>query len=232
MILGIDEVGRGSLAGPVTMTGVLLPDTFPLLCNHFEAFTTHKDFTFIRDSKILKPALREQVESLCQLNKLKFLTISASPQLIDTYGIGVCLSHISAILCCSLGNSSTRIIIDGKIKLLETLDNNLLAKIYHQNQLPELKTSFKGHNIHRENKADDKYLSVAIASNIAKVHRDNYMTNLSQEFPEFSWQKNKGYGTLANRQAIYKNPKNPHLRQTFITNTKKKPLIKGVHKPI
>jgi ribonuclease HII len=221
MILGIDEVGRGSLAGPVTMTGALLPDTFPLLCSYFETFNTHLEFAFIRDSKILKPKLRESVEALCNQNKIKFLTISASPKLIDEYGIGVCLSHISAIIATILGKK-TRVIIDGQIKLLETLDNSLLTKIFQENNLPTISTSFANLDIHRENKADDKYLAVAIASNIAKVHRDKYMTKLSNEYPEFQWHQNKGYGTLKNRKAIFENPKNRHLRQTFIQNTIKK----------
>ncbi|NJK71688.1 MAG: hypothetical protein HC932_05635 [Thermales bacterium] len=61
-------------------------------------------------------------------------------------------------------------------------------------------------NIVRENKADDKYLSIALASNIAKVQRDRLMQRLDKEFPEYNWSTNKGYGTAMHRKRIRKKP--------------------------
>jgi ribonuclease HII len=69
----------------------------------------------------------------------------------------------------------------------------------------------------RENKADDKYLSIALASNIAKVKRDNLMVSLSTDFPHYGWDTNKGYGTLAHRNAIQKYPENQYFRKSFLS---------------
>lgn len=54
-------------------------------------------------------------------------------------------------------------------------------------------------------KGDGKYASIAAASILAKTYRDEIMNKLHQEFPEYGWKKNKGYGTLEHRKAIEQN---------------------------
>lgn len=152
--------------------------------------------------------------------------MSASNKLIDEYGIGVCLSHLVLFSLYQLQTNSKnlKIIVDGKIKILEDINPILSQKIINQNPVLDVKIdqfkSFVGCqklDIIRENFADDKYLAVALASNIAKVYRDKIMTDLSDQFPEFSWDKNKGYGTKIHRKAILNcNGYNNYLRQTFL----------------
>ncbi|MCC6819087.1 MAG: ribonuclease HII [Bacteroidia bacterium] len=64
-------------------------------------------------------------------------------------------------------------------------------------------------------KGDGKYKSIAAASILAKTHRDAYMEKLAKEFPEYQWERNKGYPTKAHRDAIKQFGSNLHHRQTF-----------------
>lgn len=64
-------------------------------------------------------------------------------------------------------------------------------------------------------KGDAKYKSIAAASILAKTHRDEYMKSLSDAFPQFKWNNNKGYPTKAHRAAIAKYGPSPHHRMSF-----------------
>ena len=62
---------------------------------------------------------------------------------------------------------------------------------------------------------DGKYLSIAAASVLAKTYRDDHMLELHKKFPAYSWNKHKGYGTLAHRKAIAEFGANDHHRKSF-----------------
>lgn len=64
-------------------------------------------------------------------------------------------------------------------------------------------------------KGDAKYQSIAAASILAKTYRDKYMETLAKDYPEYNWQKNKGYPTKAHREAIKQFGITPHHRLTF-----------------
>jgi ribonuclease HII len=138
--------------------------------------------------------------------------------------------------------SDLQIFLDGKINILKEINLELLEKLFLENQNPTLnqfdtffsliqKSQFpdnftilkanldwilKNLNIKAENFADDNYLSIAIASNLAKVFRDQKMTNLSQKYPDFQWEKNKGYGTKKHLEIIANNLDNPQLRKSYL----------------
>lgn len=63
---------------------------------------------------------------------------------------------------------------------------------------------------------DGKYLSIAAASILAKTYRDDYMLKLAEEFPQFRWEDNKGYGTTKHRESLLINGSCEHHRKTFI----------------
>ncbi len=67
-------------------------------------------------------------------------------------------------------------------------------------------------------KGDGKYMSIAAASVLAKTHRDEYMLQLHSKFPDYSWDKNKGYPTLSHKLAINKYGLTPHHRKSFNYN--------------
>lgn len=64
-------------------------------------------------------------------------------------------------------------------------------------------------------KGDGKYMSIAAASILAKTHRDEYMLQIHQEFPQYAWNSNKGYPSAAHREAIRKHGPTPYHRKTF-----------------
>ena len=101
-------------------------------------------------------------------------------------------------------------------KLLEQNTNYDFGIKNLENLTTEILKTSKIIQIDRENKADDKYLSIAAASNIAKVDRDRFMTETSKQFPEYEWQQNKGYGTKKHLDAILKYGNNDLLRQSFL----------------
>lgn len=64
-------------------------------------------------------------------------------------------------------------------------------------------------------KGDGKYASIAAASILAKTYRDEFMRGLHQEYPVYAWDRNKGYPTLAHRQAVLENGPSPYHRRSF-----------------
>ena len=64
-------------------------------------------------------------------------------------------------------------------------------------------------------KGDGKYMSIAAASILAKTHRDEYMLKIHEEFPQYAWNRNKGYPSAAHRAAIREHGTTPYHRMTF-----------------
>lgn len=247
-MIGIDEVGRGALCGAVYLGFCELDETYPILSYEYDKnntfWATNQGFAKIKDSKKLTALKRQKVVDLIKPNSIKCLTLFCSNQLIDQYGIGVCLSYLVAIGLSSwmqvsndviysdqtnLGQSefvqspldlspldlSELVIVDGQIKILVDYDTILLNRICLENNIKVPVISLLNYKIIRENRADDKYLSVALASNVAKVIRDSEMIKLDKLYPDFKWAQNKGYGTVVNRQAIKNNSSNPYIRKSF-----------------
>jgi len=68
-------------------------------------------------------------------------------------------------------------------------------------------------------KGDGKYLNIAAASVLAKTHRDEFMTTISADYPQYQWAKNKGYPTLEHRRAVAETGLSPFHRKTFSMNS-------------
>jgi ribonuclease HII len=245
-ITGIDEVGRGCIAGPICLASVTLYN-YPIFTTHFDQTNTqNKDLDFIRDSKKLSLSQRLAIRNYLISNNIIHYYLYSSAQDIDKYGIGLCLSTLLFIHIFltdqnlhSVKDSKptqSRIIADGKIKLDVKINQDLLNSIISQNidRYEQLKSISYDEMlkiqiqyiqvIERENFADDKYLSVAMASSLAKTHRDELMIKLDKEYTQYNWKQNKGYGTKENRGQISEYKKtdtqkildNPYLRQSFL----------------
>lgn len=238
-ILGIDEVGRGCLVGPVHLGGVMLLESFPLQTwqyDNTQDYSKFQNLNIVRDSKKLSAKKRELVNNTIQSYKFPNLVLSASNNQIDKYGIGVCISHLLALLIFKLlqkidNKDFCKILVDGQIKILTLFNTELIDKLNIENNLnvdisvlssyfAANNQEFTNFNITRENKADDKYLSVALASNLAKVTRDKLMVDFGQKYPDFDWQTNKGYGTAKHREVIRNNLENEYLRQSFLSKVR------------
>ena len=183
-IVGIDEAGRGPLAGPVAVGVVSIPSNF-----------NKRFFKSIKDSKKLSSEDRELWFALAtearQKGELDFRVSLVSERIIDKHGISYAL-RLGIKRCLSqLGTSEeSQIFLDGALKAPE--------KFIHQ------LTVIRG---------DEKIPVISLASIVAKVIRDKRMVKLSKKFPEFGFHIHKGYGTLMHRQAIKKfGPSEVHRR--------------------
>jgi ribonuclease HII len=185
-IVGIDEAGRGPLAGPVSIACVAI---------HSQA--VDEAFPIVRDSKKLSPKKREVwFEEIIRLQKegaLSYTVLLVDAQTIDTKGITHAIKKgIATVLGGVDVPVDTHILLDGGLKAPK--------EFIHQ------KTIIRG---------DEQELSIALASVVAKVTRDRYMVKLAEEYPEYGFEIHKGYGTKTHMEAILKRGLSPIHRRTF-----------------
>ena len=185
-VIGLDEVGRGPLAGPVISCGC-----------YFKNYTIQEDFyKLIGDSKKLSEKKRKV--------SFKFLQNLKKEGIID-YHLGIAnVEEIDTLNILGATKLSMKRVVD-KFDLKNAhliIDGNfsLNYKSYKENSII---------------KGDDKSLSIAAASIIAKVHRDRLMKKLSVRHQHFGWEKNAGYGTKLHIENIYRLGPTRHHRKTF-----------------
>lgn len=183
-IIGIDEVGRGPLAGPVTVAAVCIRNT-TIKDVRNPVSDIFEMFEGLNDSKKVTPKKREEIFCLIEQAKkdglLEFSVFSLGNKTIDRKGIvpatqlalDACLKELAS------DHESTHILLDGGLRADE--------RYTHQ------ETIIKG---------DTKEPLIMLASIIAKVTRDRYMCELALKYPNYGFQKHKGYGTKAHYEAI------------------------------
>lgn len=182
-IMGLDEVGRGCLAGPVVAAGVILP----------------KDFSVrgIRDSKTLTTSQRLHFDKIIKEEALFWIIREGSVQLIEQ--LNILWASIDTMRRCAEA--------DGAAPDYLLIDGNR----YTDSFIPY--SCVVG--------GDNKSVSIAAASIIAKVYRDNLMETLGTRYKEFNWQQNAGYPTAEHRKALVKNGYTVHHRRNFKLGTDK-----------
>lgn len=185
VIVGIDEVGRGALAGPVSVGIVALErcDTWPV---------------GLADSKLLSPKRRVVMNNILVGFGAARAVGHASPQEIDDIGIVAALRLAGNRALASIAASGVEvdaILLDGKHDWLTPPDNDLFAASADAatSPLPPVSMVIKGDNL---------CVSIAAGSVLAKVERDAVMTRLHHEHPQYGWAGNKGYGAEGHLAAI------------------------------
>lgn len=176
-IIGIDEVGRGPLAGPVTVCAVLMK----------YSLYEKRAWPGLTDSKKLSPKKRElwykTAKDLEKKGILRIAVVSETAKQIDDKGIAVrirsCIAKALTVLDC-----------DPKFSIV-LLDGGLKAPTFYNNQ----QTIIRG---------DQSKQIISMASVVAKVTRDAYMTRMSHTYPGYGWAENKGYGTKSHQKALKK----------------------------
>ncbi|MDG1990301.1 MAG: ribonuclease HII [Dehalococcoidia bacterium] len=166
LIAGIDEVGRGALAGPVVAGAVIFKD---------------RDYEWIdriNDSKLLKPDCRKELASLIK-DHCYWGIGSVSNHVIDQIGIELSIHLAMTQALTMIFKLPDLILVDGNVKLV--FDDILVKNII---------------------KGDQKSVSIAAASIIAKVHRDQYLEKLSKDMPQYNLESNVGYGTKYHIESI------------------------------
>ncbi|MDR2766489.1 MAG: ribonuclease HII [Holosporaceae bacterium] len=183
--VGLDEVGRGPLAGPVVAAAVWIDEE--------SALRLEASNLVVRDSKKMTAIQRKNVvDWVLEQPSLHYSIGQASVQEIDALNILRAALLAMARAYAALGLTKEYALVDG-------------------NRAPDLphalvKTVVKG---------DDKVLAISLASILAKAHRDAAMRLLAKEYPQYGWDTNVGYGTLAHVAAIRKYGVTPHHRRTF-----------------
>ena len=177
IIAGVDEVGRGSLIGPVYAAAVILNKSI--------------NKKLLKDSKSLTKTKREILSKYIKKNSIWAIG-KASVKEIEKINIlhASLLAMKRAIK--KLKKKPTLVLIDG-------------------NKLPEI-NNYKLKSII---KGDQKIPSISAASIIAKVTRDNMITNLGKKFKVYNWDQNYGYGTKEHLKAIKNLGITAHHRKTF-----------------
>ena len=178
-LCGIDEAGRGPLAGPLVMAGVILE-------NPVEGLMDSKKLTE-KKREALFPLVKESAR--CHI-------VSFSAAEVDALGISKCLH-----------------------KGLQSIQEHLPNAEY----LFDGNSTFGVDNITTMVKADDKVAEVSAASILAKVTRDREMVKMAKVYPEYGFEKHKGYGTKAHIEALVKYDRCAIHRKTF--------RVKGLDEP-
>lgn len=203
LLAGMDEVGRGALAGPVTV-GVVIIDT--------ECRSAPKG---VKDSKLLPPHVRERMVPRIERWATAFAVGHASPEEIDEIGIIAALRLAGVRALTSLGEAGwvpDLVILDGNHDWLTPPEGvGLFAFASEAPATPPVTTMIK---------ADLKCSSVAAASVLAKVSRDRIMVGLGDEHPEYGWGDNKGYSAPEHLEALrLHGPSDLHRRSWRLPGT-------------
>lgn len=177
LVAGVDEAGRGPLAGPVIAAAVILDDAQPI--------------AGLADSKVLTALRRERLHDEIR----------------------------AKALCCSLGQASVE-----EIDRLNILQATMLAmqRAVEGLRLKPAKVLVDGNRLPRLEVlseaivgGDAKVAAISAASIVAKVHRDRLCAELHAQFPEYGFDRHKGYGTAEHLEALRAHGASPAHRRSF-----------------
>jgi len=206
-IIGIDEVGRGPLAGPVVVCALAMPR---------ELRIRNKKLGKLRDSKKLTAKQREGWCKWIKANpRIFYAAARVYPRRIERFNISQAANIAATCACLRLFKKLVpepfeeqryTSYIAPKIKVL--LDGGLYLKLP-----PLLASRYSQKTIVR---GDEKFTCIKLASIIAKVTRDAFMNRLHKKFPQYGFASHKGYGTAAHFAAIKKHGPSPVHRKTFM----------------
>jgi ribonuclease HII len=188
IVAGADEVGRGALAGPVVASAVAFSPCSRVQNNKIK----------IADSKKLTALQREKADIWIRENALSFGIGQASVAEINKFGIVGATHKAFRRAVRNIQNEIGFLLVDAfYIPYVRGIAKSA------QRPIP---------------KGDNLSISIAAASIVAKVYRDNLMVNLSSHKRNklYSWHKNKGYGTRVHREAIVKHGPSQHHRSGFL----------------
>ena len=186
---GCDEAGRGPLAGSVFAAAVILDP---------QAIETIPEFAWLNDSKQLTEQQRVALRPIIEQHALTWAVVEVTPQEIDERNILQCSILGMQRALDQLAIQPQHILVDG----------NKWHPYVPEGQLLEIPAHTVVHG-------DATYMSIAAASVLAKTYRDDYMLRLHEEYPQYGWDKNKGYPTAAHYKALQQYGPTPYHRMSF-----------------
>lgn len=185
-VVGLDEVGRGCLAGPVVAAGVI--------------FKPGTEIPGIRDSKAIKENERIKLSDRIKTKALHWTIQQGS--ITEINKLNILWASLQTMQKCvdNLVPSPDYLLVDGNRFINSLIPYTCLVK------------------------GDDRSMSIAAASILAKVYRDELMKGLHNKFPEYGWATNVGYPTPTHKKALQKFGYTKHHRTSFNlgTNVKRK----------
>ncbi|MBI5421462.1 MAG: ribonuclease HII [Parcubacteria group bacterium] len=189
-VIGIDEVGRGSLAGPMVLVATILRKGDEKALRKIKG---------VNDSKQLSQKKREAIFKQVVELDIPYIVYKASPKEIDKYNI-----YWAGIRGCDA--LIKKYTIQGFDSFFVTCDGGLFV--------PKLEKEKQATFI----KGDSRVFAIALASVIAKCIRDALMVRFAKKYPHYGWEQNKGYGTKMHIKAIQGIGRTPSHRLTFLKN--------------
>lgn len=181
LLVGLDEVGRGPLAGPLAVGAVVLRQDFQI--------------QGLNDSKKLSASVREVLAEEIKASALAWAVGFIEAAEIDSFGITRCLKTAFSRVLQEIekaGHKPAIVLLDGNPLGFDERETNVI-------------------------KGDSKSASIAAASIIAKVARDKFMEEAARDFPQYGFEKSKGYGSAEHIAAIKAHGLCPLHRKTFCT---------------
>ncbi|MBI2025462.1 ribonuclease HII [Candidatus Kaiserbacteria bacterium] len=179
-MLGVDEAGRGPLAGPVAVGVVAVP----------EGFDVEREFPGVRDSKKLSGQKREKIfemlEKRAEHGEVRFTVEFESAETIDNEGIAIAVRRALwrgvNKLVQEIGHpmSNFHILLDGALRAPPEYSQETIIN------------------------GDELVPIISLASVAAKVTRDKLMVELAKKYPEYGFEKHKGYGTALHYEMLKK----------------------------
>lgn len=192
VVAGLDEVGRGSLAGPVVVGAVSLG-----------AWSAPP--RGLNDSKLLSAGQRERQCPEIANWALEWTVGSASASEVDEWGVRDALALASRRALRRFRVTPGLILVDGPLDLVRGTGREWVGADLDYSSIP-VQCVVGG---------DRLVPLISAASVVAKVVRDAAMERLGTVFPEFGWAQNRGYGTLAHREALRAHGSTPFHRHTW-----------------
>jgi ribonuclease HII len=185
-LCGLDEAGRGPLAGPLVAALVAFPVGFD-----YSAFFPRAE---LRDSKRLRAGQREELLHYIHEYALVVATEIITVDDINARDIG--WANRCAFERLIMRVEAMQYMVDGNLKLQNLGSRTRLVKCVKD--------------------ADETIQAVAAASVVAKVTRDRLMRQLHEQYPVYGWDRNAGYGTRAHLDALHTHGISPHHRRQFV----------------
>lgn len=186
---GCDEAGRGCLAGSVFAAAVILDP---------QKVQKIPEFEWLNDSKQITETQRMILRPVIEKEAVAWAVVEVSAQEIDQRNILQCSILGMQRALDKLTIRPQHILVDG----------NKWHPYVPEGEILEVPAQTVVHG-------DATYMSIAAASVLAKTYRDEYMTHLHQQYPQYGWAKNKGYPTAEHYAALHQYGATPYHRLTF-----------------
>lgn len=200
-IIGIDEVGRGSIAGPVTVAALAIPSSYKLKTINYKLP--------LRDSKKLSSKQREDWFVYLKNNqKIIYAIAHVQPSVVDRINISQAANLAASRALSRLVTCNKRHVTCKKIKVF--LDGGLFIRPIPKKLVTcnlSLVTVVRG---------DENIKAISLASIVAKVTRDRLMVSLHKKYPKYGFDKHKGYGTKVHMAAVKRHGPSEKHRITFL----------------